>query len=114
MIKRKKMDRSEKYLKEVVNLGCQWLIRQDAWRDIKRDEFMTRHISPLIQQSTDYGKVLDERSEQLEDTRRKIAELVGDDEAVSSTFVGYQNERGDLAGGKNSFPFMFFVEQNTR
>lgn len=100
------MNNSDKYIREIHRLCDTKLVRQNSWKDVKQDEFVNRHVSGIISSSFDYARALDAHLDRLEEARRKISGLLGDD-SVFPIFVGYQHERGDIAGGISQ-PFQFY------
>ena len=100
------MNTNDKYICEVHRLCDTKLVRQNSWKDVKQDEFVNRYVSGIISSSFEYARALDAHLDRLEEARRKISGLLGDD-SVFPSFVGYQHERGDIADGISQ-PFQFY------
>ena len=107
---------SEKYLHAVHRLCQHTLLKQNAWGDKKQDEFYNRYVTDLILTSFSYARALDEYSAVLEDTRRKIADLVGEKPSdFVPVFVGDQHVNGGYSGTRDqSYIYMNINDLKSR
>lgn len=111
------MDReSDKYVTEIHKLCSRNLVRHDAWRDLKQDEFINRHVLPLVEVSYSYARALDENASILEKARLDISRLIGEDSgAFMPVSVGEQRVNGGYSGDRDpSYAFIYTDNAKSR